>query len=131
MLQVYLDRVASHAALDLDYFSIDDFTAINFEPLAELKVEKNNMKQTVYKRNRHALQQTLISEANIDADMHDDLHKFFWSGDKNEDARLNLSEFRDLIAVDHIDMHEAQVTALVSSLFEVMKKISMPLNALF
>ena len=109
----------SHAALDLDFFSIDDFTAINFEPLAELKIQKDSMKSKTYFRNRQALQQALINEANIDADLLEDLHKFFWSGDSNEDSRLTLAEFKKLIDVDHIDMDETHVHALVSSLFKV------------
>jgi hypothetical protein len=111
----------SHAALDLDFFSIDDFTAINFEPLAELKIEKGNMKEKAYLRNRQGLQQALISVANIDSDLQDDLHKFFWSGDLNEDAGLNLAEFRKVIAVEHIDTDEPHVQALVASLFKVFK----------
>jgi hypothetical protein len=111
----------SHAALDLDFFSIDDFTAINFEPLAELKLEKGNMKEKAYIRNRQGLQQALISAANIDSDLHDDLRKFFWSADMNEDARLTLLEFKKMIAVDRIDTDEPIVQALVASLFKVFK----------
>ena len=111
----------SHAALDLDFFSIDDFTTINFEPLAELKVEKESLKEKSYLRNRQALQQALISAANVDSDLEDDLRKFFWSGDANQDSRLNLAEFRKIIQVDHIDMEEAHVQALVFSLFQVYK----------
>jgi hypothetical protein len=109
----------SHAALDLEFFSIDDFTAINFEPLAELKIQKDSMKSKTHFRNRQALQQALINEANIDADLLEDLHKFFWSGDSNEDSRLTLAEFKKLIDVNHIDMDETHVHALVSSLFKV------------
>ncbi len=111
----------SYAALDLDFFSIDDFTSINFEPLAELKVENESLKEKTYFRNRQALQQALTSAANLDADMEDDLHKLFWSGDANKDSRLNLSEFRKIISVDHIDMEETHVQALVASLFQVYK----------
>ncbi len=111
----------SHAALDLDFFSIDDFTCINFEPLAELKEEKDSLKEKTYLRNRQALQQALTSAANLDADMEDDLRKMFWSGDANKDSRLNLSEFRKIIEVDHIDMDETNVQALVSSLFKACK----------
>ena len=94
--------LASHAALDLDFFSIDDFTTINFEPLAELKVEKSSLKEKTHLRNRQALQQALSSAANIDADMEDDLHKLFWSGDANKDSRLTLAEFKKIIEA-HLD----------------------------
>jgi hypothetical protein len=120
-LQVTFTLFASHAALDLDFFSIDDFTSINFEPLAELKVEKESLKEKSYLRNRQALQQALVSAANVDSDLEDDLRKFFWSGDANQDSRLNLAEFRKIIQVDRIDMEEAHVQALVSSLFQVHK----------
>ncbi len=117
---------SSHAALDLDFFSIDDFTAINFEPLAELKIEKESIKSKTHFRNRQALQQALINEANIDADLLNDLHKFFWSGDSNEDSRLSLAEFKKLIDVDHIDLDETHVHALVSSLFKVSERNCAP-----
>ena len=112
---------ASHAALDLDFFSIDDFTTINFEPLAELKVEKSSLKEKTHLRNRQALQQALSSAASLDTDMEDDLRKLFWSGDANKDSRLTLAEFKKIIEVDHIDMDEQHVQSLVSSLFKVHK----------
>jgi hypothetical protein len=77
------------------------------------------MKEKAHLRNRQGLQQALISVANIDSDLQDDLRKFFWSGDVNEDARLSLVEFRKMIAVDHIDNDEPNVQALVASLFKV------------
>ena len=84
-------------------------------------MEKESLKEKSYLRNRQALQQALISAANVDSDCEDDLRKFFWSGDANQDSRLNLAEFRKIIQVDHIDMEEAHVQALVFSLFQVYK----------
>ena len=57
----------------------------------------------------------------VASDLLDDLHKFFWSGDLNEDAGLSLAEFRKVIAVEHIDTDEPHVQALVASLFKVFK----------
>ena len=111
--------LASHAALDLDFFALDDFSAINFEPVAELKAEKDDFKEKTYLRNRQALQQALIGAANIDVDLQKELQIFFWSVDSNEDARLSFDEFRKVVQVDHIDMEDPHVLALVSSLFKV------------
>ena len=111
----------SHTALDLDFFALDDFSTINFEPVAELKVEKDNFKEKTYLRNRQALQQALIGAANIDIDLQKELQTFFWSVDSNEDARLCFNEFRKVVEVDHIDMDDPHVLGLVSSLFKVSK----------
>ncbi len=84
-------------------------------------MEKESLKEKSYLRNRQALQQALVSAAHVDSDLEDDLRKFFWSGDANQDSRLSLEEFRKIIQVDHIDMEEAHVQALVFSLFQVYK----------
>jgi hypothetical protein len=101
---------------------MDDFSTIDFEPVAELKAEKDDFKEKTYLRNRRSLQQTLIGAANIDIDLQKELQMFFWSVDSNEDARLSFTEFRKVVEVDHIDMDDPHVLGLVSSLFKVLQR---------
>ena len=53
-------------------------------------------------------------------------YSHFYKDFSNEDSRLSLAEFKKLIDVDHIDLDETHVHALVSSLFKVSERNCAP-----